>query len=187
MADTTDRTGTKAAAALLGVLGGGAVVVGSTLTWAKIGLSAGGQSQTQSVLGLQVGGGITLALGVALAAVGALLWSGLAARHAGALLGVVAIGAAYPAAWLAITREDFFAGLSAQAQGAQVNVTLGWGALLVLAGGVVGIVGAIAALVASSPPYEPDEEGALEEVGVETEAPTAQPGDLPAGPPTLEP
>ena len=189
MADTTDRTGARAAAALLGVLGGGAVVVGSTLTWAKIGLSASGQSQTQSVLGLQqVAGGVSLVLGVALAAIGALLWSGLSARHAGALLGVVAIGAAYPAAWLAFTREDFFPGLAAQSQGVQLEVTLGWGALLVLAGGVIGIVGSVAALVASTPPYEPDEEP-LEQAEVEAgAAPEAsQPGDLPIGPPPLEP
>jgi hypothetical protein len=185
VADTTDRTGTKTAGALLGVLGGGAVIVGSTLTWAKIVIGASGQSQTQSVLGLQVGGGVTLALGVALASVGALLWSGLPARHAGALLGVVAIGAAYPAAWLAITRADFFAGLTAQTQGVRVEVTLGWGALLVLAGGVVGIVGAVAALVASTPPYEADEES-LEQDAVEQEE-TAQPGDLPGSPPSLEP
>ncbi|MGZ4131762.1 MAG: hypothetical protein ACXVWF_01845 [Actinomycetota bacterium] len=202
MADTTDRSGTRTAAALLGVLGGAAVVVGSTLTWAKIGLSASGQSQSQSVLGLQIGGGVTLALGVALAAVGALLWAGLPARHGGALLGVIAIGAAYPAAWLAITREDFFAGLVSQGQGVQVDVSLGAGALLVLGGGVVGIVGAIAALVASSAPYEPGEDELSMEEPIEDEpieggpietgpAQTqGAPSDLPEGPPppsSLEP
>ncbi len=180
VADSTDRSGTRAAASLLGVLGGATVVVGSTLTWAKIGLSASGQTQSQSVLGLQIGGGVTLVLGVALAAAGALLWAGLPARYAGAVLGAIAIGAAYPAAWLAITREDFFAGLT-QTQGVQVDVSLGWGALLVLAGGVVGIVAAIAALVASTGPYEPGEDEPIQTDAAEVEEP---PNDLPAGPPS---
>jgi cytochrome P450 len=49
-----DRSGAEAAASLLGVLGGATIVVGSVATWAKIGVSASGQSQTQSVLGLQI-------------------------------------------------------------------------------------------------------------------------------------
>jgi hypothetical protein len=179
--DSTDRSGTRAAASLLGVLGGATVVVGSTLTWAKICLSASGQTQSQSVLGLQIGGGVTLVLGVALAAAGALLWAGLPARSAGAVLGAIAIGAAYPAAWLAITREDFFAGLTTQTPGVQVDVSLGWGALLVLAGGVVGIVAAIAALVASTGPYEPGEDEPIQADAAEVEEP---PNDLPAGPPS---
>jgi len=145
-------------AVVLGVMAGAVMAGASLVTWASLTFDAGSGSQTQSVNGSQAGGSSELYLGVGLAVVSALLWTGMEPRRAGAVMAIVSIAAGSVAGWFVI-RPEVSLGLPATG----VHVDVGAGAIAALAASIVGLVAAIIAIARSLLDRAPEGEPAAGE------------------------
>jgi hypothetical protein len=174
----TQRTKT---AALIGVIGGIATIIGPALPWLSYTESAFGGDpsvapalESASINGFSIDPFGLPFLGIALTVAAAWLWAGSEPRKAVAFLGPISLALGTLCVFVIIKKESaFFGGLGSV--GAQAD--LEFGVFVALAGAIAGLAAAVLGAWQQTPVLE---EGSVEPIEMAADRPTDPVPDAPA-------
>jgi hypothetical protein len=147
-------------AALTGLLGGAAAIIGTVLPWLSLSVPGGSDptsgGQTSSINGVLVSSGFILAFAAGIAIAAGWLWAASEPRKGAVVLGVLGFSVATYCVWMVVTKDEAlgFGGFGGEA-------TLEPGIYVTLVGAAVGLLAALAAVWPARAAAEERGEGEL--------------------------
>lgn len=158
--------------ALLGVLSGVGITLGTLLPWGRLEVNypmpadggyldlsnifSQGEGFTENVTGI-LANALVLLFGIAVAVIAILVWTGMGRRRGGGLLGLGALFAGAGALiWLLTAEDDPMWGSFGMGGGA--NLTLRYGVWIVLLAAVAGLVSSILLIADATPAAQEPED-----------------------------
>jgi Co/Zn/Cd efflux system component len=133
-------------AAVVGVLGGAAAIVGTVLPWLSLSVPGGSDptsgAQTSSINGVLISSGFILAFAAGIAIAAGWLWASPEPRRGAVVLGVLGFSVGTYCVWMLMAKDEAlgFGGLGGSA-------TVEPGLYVTLLGAIAGLVAAIVAVM----------------------------------------